>query len=291
MYTLNNISNHNKYINSYSYKYGPSGNDNSNLNFISGFSGYGFSGYGNSNYYNKGPIGNSGNINFNYSANGPTDISGSINYSANGPTGNNNSNLNFISGFSGYGNSTYYNNGPIGNSGNINYNYNYSANGPNFNIINNENKIYSNIMSHNNTSYVITFGHTGTNYISKKNYNKLNKNIKLPKRILDYLQISKSECSTNELKTALIEKSDNNKKIMTIKNPSKHHYHQSTIFLDKKGKDLFNIKGNFITIDCLMDILLNEYVPDLPDYDFLEVNQNPIEVKNLNFNFLFSNYD
>jgi hypothetical protein len=193
-----------------------------------------------------------------------------------GPSGNN-SNLDIKSGFTGNGNSTYYNNAPTDISGNINYNF--------------IPKIYPNIMSHNNTSYVITFGHTGTNYISKKNYNKLNKNIKLPKRILDYLKISKSECSTNELKNALIEKSDNNKKLLTIKNPSKYHYHQSTIILDKKGKEILNIKSNYITIDCLIDILLNEYVPDLPDYDFLEVNQNPIEVKHLNFNFLFSNYD
>lgn len=247
MYAKNNFTKHYKYVNMNSFTASPSVSDSINNSNFI----TSFSGNGNSTYYNNGPTGN--------------DIS---------------NNLNLISGFSGYGNSTYYNGGFLGN-------INYNGTGANFNTLQyNQNKISPNIMSQD-ISYVITFGNNGTNYISKKNYNKIKRNIKLPKKILDYLEISKSECSTNELKSALVEKSDKNKKLWTLKNPTKNHYQQNTIFLDKKGKDLFDIKGNFVTVDCLIDILFNEYVPDVPDYDFLEVNQQPIEVKNLNFNFLF----
>ena len=189
--------------------------------------------------------------------------------SSEGTTGlsGNNIHPNIISGFSGFGLSSYYN-------GNV-----YT-----------KNKIYTKLMNHKHSSYKTSFDYTETNNIYKKNCIKINKKIKLPKRILDYLEITCQEVTIGELREAIIMKSENNKKKMTFKNPTKSHYQPTTIYLDKAGKDIFHVKVPFVILDCLIDFLLYEYILDAPDSDFYDYNQNPIEVKILNCLDLISMY-
>lgn len=148
---------------------------------------------------------------------------------------------------------------------NLNYNYDISGN-DNYQPVN----LYANLINQE-MPFVIY----------KKTYNKfniVNKKLKLPKRILDYLDIKKTEYSIEDLKNAIIEKSENNKKQINFKNS----YPKTTIYLDKKGKEILNVRGNYILIDCLIDILLEEHSLEIPNYDYYDFNQIPIEVKHIN---------
>jgi hypothetical protein len=80
-----------------------------------------------------------------------------------------------------------------------------------------------------------------------------NKYLHLSKEISKYLELP-PDCYISELKEAIEIKSHKNKVNSTNKeniNPKK-----TVIYLDAKGKKLFNIKSSVVDINCLVDLII-----------------------------------
>lgn len=96
--------------------------------------------------------------------------------------------------------------------------------------------------------------------------------LNLPNDISIYLDISTS-CYISELKEALEIKSNKNK--LESNNKENINSKKNVIYLDNKGKKLFNIKSNIIDINCLVDLILFNFANKIPDCNYFEYNQQP----------------
>ena len=99
-----------------------------------------------------------------------------------------------------------------------------------------------------------------------------NKYLHLSEEISKYLDLS-PDCYISELKEAIELKSHYNKMNATNKeniNPKK-----TVIYLDSKGKKLFNIKSSVVDINCLIDLIIFNFANKVPDCDYFEYNQEP----------------
>jgi len=108
-----------------------------------------------------------------------------------------------------------------------------------------------------------------------------NKYLHLSEEISKYLELP-PDCYISELKEAIEIKSHKNKVNSTNKeniNPKK-----TVIYLDAKGKKLFNIKSSIVDINCLVDLIIFNFANKVPDCDYFEYNQEPKYVTNIEKN-------
>ena len=137
-----------------------------------------------------------------------------------------------------------------------------------------------------------TFGSsgTGTNIIldEKKSYNlsqnnMFTKKINLSKEICQYLNI-KNNCSISELKNGLEIISIKNKELLNKNNffnKENISNKKSVIFLDNEGKKIFDLKSNLIDINCLIDLIMHNFVDKIPNSFFYDHNKIPKEITEL----------
>ena len=110
-----------------------------------------------------------------------------------------------------------------------------------------------------------------------------NKYLYLSDEISKYLDLAPG-CYISELKEALELKSQKNK--MNATNKEKINPNKNTIYLDSKGKKLFNVKSSVVDINCLIDLILFNFANKVPDCDYFEYNQEPKYVTKLTLCFL-----
>jgi hypothetical protein len=59
---------------------------------------------------------------------------------------------------------------------------------------------------------------------------------------------------------------------------------KTVIYLDGKGKKLFNIKSSVVDINCLVDLIVFNFANKVPDCDYFEYNQEPKYVTSIEKN-------
>ena len=211
------------------------------------------------------------NINVNYNVfYGTTYTSPVNNY---GPTG---TNYTFIYGVSGP-------NPNYGVSGSNYPNYGVSGSNPNYGVsVSNYGMLNSNypnygVSGSNNTVTIIP--KIESFFLDK--YNMYNQKINLDKEVCEYLNIKK-HCSIRELKNSLEKISFQNKEYLLSHNIFKNKENipdkKSVIFLDNEGKKIFNLKSNLIDINCLIDLILFNFMNKVPDCYYYDHNKKAQEI-------------
>jgi hypothetical protein len=108
-----------------------------------------------------------------------------------------------------------------------------------------------------------------------------NQKINLDKEVCEYLNIKKN-CSIRELKNSLEKISYQNKEYLLshniLKNKENIPDKKSVIFLDNEGKKIFNLKSNLIDINCLIDLILFNFMNKVPDCHYYDHNKIPREI-------------
>ena len=56
---------------------------------------------------------------------------------------------------------------------------------------------------------------------------------------------------------------------------------KSIIFLDNEGKKIFNLKSNLIDINCLIDLIMFNFMDKVPDCHYYDHNKIPQEITEL----------
>jgi hypothetical protein len=105
-----------------------------------------------------------------------------------------------------------------------------------------------------------------------------NKYLHLSEEISKYLDLA-PDCYISELKDAIEIKSHKNK--MNAINKENINPKKTVIYLDTKGKKLFNIKSSVVDINCLVDLIIFNFANKVPDCDYFEYNQEPKYVKSI----------
>ena len=122
-----------------------------------------------------------------------------------------------------------------------------------------------------------------TYYLTKNNM--YNKKLNLDKEICEYLNLKKN-CSIADLKNSLDKISLQNKEYLLshsilFKNKENIPNKKSVIFLDNEGKKVFNLKSNLIDVNCLLDLIIFNFMDKVPESHFYDHNKAPKEISEL----------
>ena len=119
-------------------------------------------------------------------------------------------------------------------------------------------------------------------YLTKNNM--YNKKLNLDKEICEYLNLKKN-CSIADLKISLDKISLKNKEYLLsnsiFKNKENIPNKKSVIFLDNEGKKIFNLKSNLIDVNCLIDLIIFNFMNKVPESHFYDHNKIPKEITEL----------
>jgi hypothetical protein len=119
-------------------------------------------------------------------------------------------------------------------------------------------------------------------YLTKNNM--YNKKLNLDKEICEYLNLKKN-CSITDLKNSLDKISLQNKEYLLsnsiFKNKENIPNKKSVIFLDNEGKKIFNLKSNLIDVNCLIDLIIFNFMNKVPESHYYDHNKIPKEITEL----------